>query len=199
MHPQAVAAHALERCARLPWVDDGIGDQVFASGEEMSAVRALLPDHLVDVPDHGGAVRRWLHESEVVSFRSPFPGVAPRRWSQVAAAALTLGVSGGALLDCEQFRAIEADLLLTGRLRVCDRCAATVQLNGLAVHKATNARCRWIVAAERVNGLWDDGWRDPFSLPGVPLAWSELQARASWRRRVATVRFPRWIAVLVNP
>jgi hypothetical protein len=194
-----VATH-LARCAGFGWVDDGIGDEALVSGDEAAAVMLALPEYLWDRPDHAGFVPRWFHGERVTAFRSPFPGIAPRRWSQVAAAALAAGlVEPAALLDVDVFRRVERSLALTRNLAVCDRCAMTVLRSGLAGHQASSGRCRWIHAADEVRALWGDGWRDPFSVPGVPRVWGELKGRAHWRERVRTVRFPLWTAVLVRP
>jgi hypothetical protein len=198
LHRYAVAGH-LTRCGGFPWVDDGIGDEAMVSDEEARAVMTVLPEELWDVPDHAGVVHGWFHGEVVTSFLSPFPGIAPRRWSQVAAAALAAGiVEPAGLLDVDTFRRVERTLALTRNLAVCDRCGMTVRRGGLSVHKASNQRCRWIYAAEEVRRLWADGWRDPYTVPGTPLIWGDLQ-KARWRSRVRAVRFPLWMAVLISP
>src|SRR5207237_8609703 len=65
-------------------------------------------------------------------------------------------------------------------------------------HGQSNRRCRTAAAANTVSGLWESGYRDPWTVPGgAPLTWSELQA-SRWRKQVVIVEFPKWNAVLLR-
>ena len=87
LHPKAVDAHlGLGRCLGRRWVDDA-GGSAMVSGVEAAVLLAVLPEDLVDLPARDGHAVMWLHGDRVVSFRSPNPGIAPRRWSQVVLAA----------------------------------------------------------------------------------------------------------------
>lgn len=81
----------------------------------------------------------------------------------------------------------------------CPDCGDTVRRAGIGLHRAKSTLCRWKRARTEVQALWDRGWRDPITVPGAPLKWELLQAKAVWRRRVRTVEFPRWVAVLLSP
>jgi hypothetical protein len=200
LHPKAVDAHVrLGRCLGHRWVDDAAGSAMVA-GVEAAVLLAVLPDYLVDLPDRDGHAVTWLHGDRVVSFVSPILGVAPRRWSRVvlAAAARDGGVEVARVLDREGFAGLEAELGQP-ELVVCGRCGETVTRRGLVGHQRSSTRCRWTHAADEVRDRWADGWRDPFSVAGTPLSWTELQARACWRSRLRTVRFPLWTAVLLAP
>jgi len=54
-------------------------------------------------------------------------------------------------------------------------------------------------AAAEVRAAWAAGWRDPYSVQGAPLTWGELTGKVCWQRRLVTVDFPRWTAVLLKP
>lgn len=171
------------------------------AGVEAAVLLAVLPDYLVDLPDRDGHAVTWLYGDRVVSFVSPILGVAPRRWSRVvlAAAARDGGVDIARVLDREAFAGLEAEVDQAELFAVCGRCSETVTRRGLVGHQRSSTRCRWTHAADEVRGLWADGWRDPFSVAGTPLSWTELQTRACWRSRLRTVRFPLWTAVLLAP
>ncbi len=133
--------------------------------------------------------------------RSPVPGIAARRWLRVATAALDArGLeSVRRTLSQEGFTQLERELIAPGSEVTCPECGDCVTSRGLATHRATNGACRWRRAAREVREAWDTGWRDPFNVEGAPLTWAELVAKMHWKRRLLTVEFPRWTAVLLKP
>ena len=102
-------------------------------------------------------------------------------------------------LSVEGFQALEAELIAPGDDIDCPDCGLLVSVRGLPIHRATNASCRWRQAAAEVRDLWGEGWRDPYNVEGAPLTWGGLTAKVGWRRRLCTVDFPRWTAVLLKP
>lgn len=209
LHPAAVWPHTHEpgRCRRRPWVDD-LADTALIAAPLAQDIAAHLPPGLVakpefsedrllaaDPPDY---LRIDLCAGIVV--KSPLEGIRARRWAVVTGAAVR--EQGLAVIDevltADGFAALEAALVEQGRLEVCPDCGDTVTSRGLARHRARNTACRWRRAAAEVRRLWDDGWRDPRSVPGAPLKWMELNATMAWRRRIHVVPFPAWTAVLLR-
>ena len=133
--------------------------------------------------------------------RSPVDGVRARKWLRVAVAALeSQGLSSvREALSPEGFHALEREVLPPGSEVTCPDCDETVSARGLGIHRATSGACRWRRAAAEVRAAWAVGWRDPYSVEGAPLTWGELMARVCWKRRLVTVDFPRWTAVLLKP
>lgn len=101
-------------------------------------------------------------------------------------------------LTSDGFAEIELRLNEEGRLACCPDCGDTTTAKGLSRHRTRNTPCRWRRAVEEVRRLWAEGWRDPFSVPGAPLKWRELNATVAWRRRLHVVPFPAWTAVLLR-
>jgi hypothetical protein len=85
---------------------------------------------------------------------------------------------------------------LADRLVTCGSCGDIVI--DVAQHQRSSRRCKMAGAANRVNGLWHAGYRDPWTIPGsAPLTWSELRS-SRWRKQLAVVEFPKWNSVLVG-
>lgn len=98
------------------------------------------------------------------------------------------------------FRDLEAEVQAYERFVACDDCGTVVTQRGLRSHRASSSLCRWQRAVAEVTSSWEAGYRDPWTLrQTVPLTWGELNRFVAMRRRLKTVRFPRWIAVLVAP
>lgn len=98
------------------------------------------------------------------------------------------------------FRQLEAEVQAYERFTTCDGCGTVATPQGLRTHRARSSLCRWQRAVAEVTTLWDAGHRDPWSLRAtVSLTWGELNRFVAMRRRLTTVRFPRWVAVLVAP
>lgn len=129
---------------------------------------------------------------------SPVEGVTARVWWYV--------VKKPHLLESEDphsvvVRAMTDDGLaalapagLSDRLVSCQFCGDVVI--DVAQHQRSSRRCKMAAAADRVNELWNAGYRDPWTMPGgAPLTWSELRA-SRWRKQLAVVEFPKWNAVL---
>jgi len=97
--------------------------------------------------------------------------------------------------SAELEREFDADLTLVD----CPDCGEPVARKCVGMHRAQSTFCRWSRARTEVATLWAAGWRDPFTVPDAPLTWTALHARVAWKRRVRTVEFPRWVAVLLSP
>lgn len=208
LHPKAVGPHGRpDRCQRVAWVDR-VGDQHLVAAPFAGDVARLLPSHLVGRPEFsesrllrprpGEYIRDEVCQGVVL--RSPLDSVRAQRWSTVVQCAyreIGAGAIESALTE-EGFAMIERQLLTEGRLAACGDCGETTTRRGLQHHRAQSTACRWRRAAAEVRELWDDGWRDPFVLPGVPLTWQELNSRVEWRRRLHVIPFPAWTAVLIR-
>lgn len=201
--PPWLDAHR-NRCSGRPWVDD-LPDTAVVPAPLAGALLSVLPRSLVDDAPRP-SVARARRDRVALDFRSgfcvrsPVDGVPARRWLRVATAALEkegLGSVRGALTR-EGFLELERQVMEQGNYVACPECSEDVTARGLATHRATNSACRWRRAAREVRESWDQGCRDPFSVGGAPLAWAELTQRAQWKRRLATVDFPRWTAVLLR-
>lgn len=123
-----------------------------------------------------------------------------RRWLHVATRGLDLkGIQAVRdALTSEGFVALEADVVAAGDTAPCPSCGDYVTRRGMGKHQATNMVCRWRRAVAEVRDAWDAGWRDPFNVEGAPLTWAELRSRVRWTKRMLTVAYPRWTAVLLK-
>ncbi|MGQ0744933.1 MAG: hypothetical protein ACT4OS_11475 [Acidimicrobiales bacterium] len=194
-----------DRCTGRPWVDD-LPDRAVVPAPLAGVLLSVLPRALVDDAQRP-SVTRAQQDRVALDFRfgacvrSPVAGVTARRWLRVAIAALEAkGLeSVRRALSPDGFGQLERELIEPGADVACPECGECVTARGLATHRATNAACRWRRAAREVREAWDTGWRDPFSVEGAPLTWAELVARMHWKRRLLTVDFPRWTAVLLKP
>lgn len=210
LHPKALPLHAEVRCRGHPWVDDlsdtavvpdaytelllGLGDDV--------AVGVVDPGHLSRIdPGDGRCRHRPPTPSGVLRVHSPVPGVSARRWLVVALAAADRWGADGVrrAVRADGFYTLETELVLPGTYTECPVCGAFVAARVLGQHQRMSATCWWQRAAAEVRAAWRDGWRDPYTVPGAPTTWTDLSRSAGWRRRLRTVPFPRWIAVLVSP
>ena len=131
---------------------------------------------------------------------SPIEGVTARVWWYVVKPHLLESEDPEGVVSSAMTDGGFADLApdnLAERLVTCPSCGDTVI--GLEQHQRSSRRCRTAAAANHVNELWRDGYRDPWrAADKPPLTWAELQP-ARWRRRIELVPFPNWIAVLMAP
>lgn len=195
----------LARCTGRPWVD-ALPDRAVIPAPLAGALLSVLPRAFVDDAerpkvDRSRRDRVALDFREGVTVRSPVEGVRARKWLRVAVAALeSKGLSSvRQALSPEGFHALEQEVVSPGSDVACPDCGESVSARGLAIHRATNGACRWRRAAAEVRTAWVTGWRDPYSVEGAPLTWGELTGRVCWQRRLVTVDFPRWTAVLLKP
>lgn len=208
LHPKAVGPHGRPgRCQHVAWVDR-LEDEYLVAAPFAVDVSRLLPPDLVQRPEFsesrllrpraGEYIRDEVCQGIVL--HSPVNGVRAQRWATVVQCAYRetgFGAIAAGLTE-EGFAAIEQQLLAEGRLATCGDCGETTTCRGLQHHRAQSTACRWRRAADEVRALWNDGWRDPFSIGGVPLTWQELNSRVAWRRRLHVVPFPAWTAVLLR-
>lgn len=179
-------------------------DSVVVPAPLSGLLLSVLPPAIVDGAEHpnvSAARRRRVDISfrEGVRIRSPLDGIRAKRWLIVARAALKHeGLDAvRRTLTTDAFLALEAALVPAGKYLACPDCSEIVTSGRLAYHQATNSACRWRRAVREVRRAWTAGWRDPFSIDGAPLTWSELTGRVVWRSRLRTIPFPRWTAVLL--
>ena len=209
LHPRAVDAHVLlGRCRGTPWIED-VEDEALVPEPAASMFIDRVPSHLVRPINvsEDRLIRLRLTERvrddvlHGIVVRSPVEGVRARRWVYVVTAAVER--HGPQVIDRAVtpigFQEVEGELDVNDRLVDCPDCGDTVARSGISLHRSKSTLCRWRRAATEVRALWDAGWRDPFTVPGAPLKWDQLQGKAAWRRRVRTVEFPRWVAVLLSP
>lgn len=209
LHPKAVTAHVgLGRCRAVPWVDS-TEDSALVPGPHARLFRDRLPDALVGPVNVSQDRVLRLRSAEGVRddvlqgivVRSPIEGVNARRWMYVVRAAVELrgpeAIEKG--LAPSGFGDLERELQVDDWLVDCPDCGEPVKRSRMNLHLAKSTLCRWRRARDEVKALWGAGWRDPFSIPGAPLAWGALQEKAVWRRRLRTVELPRWVAVLLAP
>ncbi|MDQ6614814.1 MAG: hypothetical protein M3083_08720 [Actinomycetota bacterium] len=90
-------------------------------------------------------------------------------------------------------------LELAADATTCTTCGQVVVARSLNQHRGASSLCRWLRAVAEVRRRWEDGWRDPWSVPDAPLRWTDLTAKKAWRDRLAPVSFPLWTAVLLSP
>lgn len=185
---------------------DDLPDRAVIPAPLAGALLSVLPRALVEQAerpkvDRARRERVALDFREGVTVRSPVEGVRARRWLRVATAALeSKGLSSvREAVFPDGFYALERELVpLESEVR-CPDCDEGISARGLPTHRATNAACRWRRAAAEVRRAWAAGWRDPYSVEGAPLTWGELVRKVRWQRRLVTVDFPRWTAVLLKP
>jgi len=206
LQPSALEGHlGPGRCRLHPWVDDLV-DSAVVPAPLAGLVLSVLPEALVEEAEHPEVSRSRRND---VGFdfrygrriRSPLDGVRARRWLLVATAVLEQqGLRAvQQTLSLDSFLEVEQVVLVPGEQAECPDCGEFVTRRGLGNHRATNSACRWRRAAAEVRKSWQVGWRDPFSIAGAPLTWAELTGRVRWRKRMLTIGFPRWTAVLIMP
>lgn len=209
LHPKAVKPHIeLDRCRGVPWLDDA-PDAVLVAAPDAETLERVLPPALVARPNF--SYDRLLARDQPeylridvcrgITVRSPIADVPARRWVHVAvAAARDYGEAGiRRAVTAPGFAELERELIDSGQFLECPDCHEFVKLKGLNLHRTRNVACRWRRAASEVENAWRQGWRDPYSIPGAPLTWSDLRATSMWRRRLHPVAFPKWTAVLLAP
>ena len=203
LHPRAVAAHS-QRCAGRRW-DDGVGATTLIDEDLGQLFAQVLPPELVGRPTFSDdrilspGPGEYLHPGVChgIVVASPIDGVPARVWARVAtAAARRLGETGvRACLHAEGLARMRRELEV--EITACPDCGEVVSPRALGSHRATSSLCRWRRAVAEVRRRWDEGFRDPWSVPGAPLDWTGLNARVAWRRRLHVVEFARWAAVLL--
>jgi hypothetical protein len=209
LHPLALPRHVEGgRCRGRPWVDD-LPDTAAIPPRYAPLLLSVLDESLLGVVGTPGSTRvQWpdgrrripspMHSSRW-RMRSPLEGVPARRWLAVAVAAADRWGSDGVrqALEPDRFEEFETQLLPPGAYVICPICGAFIHARHLRQHQSMNAACLWRRAAAEVRCAWSDGWRDPWSIPGAPTTWAELSATVRWARRLRTIPFPRWVAVLL--
>jgi hypothetical protein len=186
---------------------DDLPDRAVIPAPVAGALLSILPRTLVEEAQRPTVTRARQDRVAALDFRfgyavrSPVEGVPARKWLRVALAALeTKGLSSvRQALSVDGFWALEGELIAPGFDVTRPDCGEHVFGRGLTTHRATNSACRWRRAAAEVREAWAAGWRDPYSVDGAPLAWAELATKVRWKRRLLTVDFPRWTAVLLKP
>lgn len=204
--PRAFDGHMERgRCLGHPWVDD-VPDQAVVPAPLAGVLLPVLPDSVVKQAerptiDRAKRERFSLDFREGYCIRSPLDGVPARRWLRLAVAALECrGLSAvREALEADGFAALESELIEPGSDTRCPDCGEWMTVRGLPAHQSRSAACRWRRAAREVRDAWEAGWRDPFNVPDAPLTWAQLTAKIHWKRRLLTVEFPRWYAVLLKP
>jgi len=193
------------RCIGHPWVDD-LPDEVVVPAPMASLLLPMLPQSIVDganPPTVSDSRRDHLAYdfSHGYRVRSPVEGVPARRWLRVATAVVEIkGLHAvGRILTPAGFEQLEQELIEPGSAVCCPDCGEHLTTRGLELHRSTSSACGWRQAAAEVRHLWAGGWRDPYNVKGAPLKWSELTATIRWKRRLCTVDFTRWTAVLLKP
>jgi hypothetical protein len=207
LHPLALQAH-LARCALRPWTD-AVSDSTLVAAPLADVLRAALPAALCERPTFSGdrvlkpGPSEYLYPELLhgVIVRSPIPGVPARTWRFVVEASVRRhgDEAVGRAVTPAGFRELESEVQAYKRFVACGDCGTVVAQRGLHSHRASSSLCRWMRAVTAVEALWAHGHRDPWSTPDAPLTWGELTRFVAWRRRVQTVRFPRWTAVLLAP
>lgn len=202
LQPSALDRHH-DRCRRRQWVDDLPDSAVIPSGL-VGLLTSVLPPDLVE--EGNPTVGRSRRNDVGFDFRygrrmrSPIDGIRARRWLHVATRVLDArGVQAvKRTLTVEGFLELEAEVVSADEAASCPGCGEFVTRRGLGNHRTTNVVCRWRRAVAEVSHAWEAGWRDPFNVDGAPLTWAQLQSRVQWRRRLLTVEYPRWTAVLLR-
>ncbi|MDP9442656.1 MAG: hypothetical protein M3P34_10880 [Actinomycetota bacterium] len=202
LQPSSFGRHR-DRCRRRQWVDD-LDDTAVIPVSFVGVLAGILPEGFVD--DVNPEVRRSRRNEVGFDFRygrgmrSPVEGVTARRWLHVAMRGLDLkGVQAvRQALTLDAFVALEDDVVAAGESARCSSCGEYVTRRGMGKHQATNIVCRWRRAVAEVEEAWDAGWRDPHNVDGAPLTWAELRSRVRWTKRMLTVAYPRWTAVLLR-
>jgi len=207
LHPMAVKSHARPgKCRGHQWVDD-VEDTTLVAAPLAAVLGQVLPPALVRRPTLSDdrvltpGPREYLREEVCggIVVASPVAGVSSRRWARVAAAAAARDGAAGVRAAMAPERFVDLERELVGDAVTCPCCAQSVTAKGLRTHQASSLLCRWRRAVGDVQELWASGWRDPFRVPDAPLSWGELNRTVAWKRRLRTVAFPRWSAVLVAP
>lgn len=131
--------------------------------------------------------------------RSPLEDVEPRVWWLTVKPYLDAGVPPAEVVDLAVDRRSFENLMPEAHLEQfigCPDCGELVVQVGR--HRQASTRCRMARAANQVIGLWEGGYRDPWSATEKPpLLWGDLQV-ARWKHRLAVVEFPRNNAVLID-
>lgn len=199
LHPMALSAHAQPgRCRGHLWSDE-VGEWALVADPAAEVVARVLPAALVSRPRLDGVTEHHGDVGRAITVRSPLVGVSPQVWAHVAALAARAYGEGGVVqaLSPAGFEGLRRELAADAV--TCAVCGQVVAAKSVNVHRGSNGLCRWLRAVAAVREKWDDEWRDPWSVPGAPLRWTDLTARKAWRDRLDPVVFPRWTAVLLSP
>lgn len=202
LHPKAVRNHLdLGRCRGRPWVDE-IPAAALVQNDVAELFAEELPARYLTLRPYTSVATERAHKHlPDLLVSSPIEGVAARRWTLIAAAAVRRDGAEAlrVAMTAEGFEQLAVGLAIDEWLTDCPDCGETVTRSHLEYHRSRSTRCRWTRAAVEVRRLFAEGWRDPVSVTGAPADWTGLQARVAWRRRTLTVDFPRWVAVLLAP
>lgn len=202
LQPSTFERHR-DRCRRHQWVDD-LPDSAVIPVSFVGVLAGILPDGTLD--EGNPEVRRSRRNEVGFDFRygrrmrSPVEGVTARRWLHVAMRGLDLkGIQAVRdALTFDGFLDLESEVVVVGDAGPCPWCGDYVTRRGMGKHQAVNIVCRWRRAVAEVQEAWGAGWRDPFNVDGAPLTWAELRSRVRWTKRMLTVAYPRWTAVLLK-
>lgn len=205
--PEVMERHVRDkRCNGHAWFR-GVEQTILLDARYARLLQANGADELLDF-EHMEAYRtrdaRRPHLPLSVQFgavlNSPIEDVTARVWWYVVKPHLLDNEVPHAVVARAMTNDGFADLApddLADRLVTCASCGDVVI--GLGQHQRSSRRCRTAAAANHVNELWRQGFRDPWrAADKPPLTWAELQP-ARWRRRIELVAFPKWVAVLIAP
>lgn len=205
--PEVMERHVRDkRCKGHAWFR-GVEQTILLDARHSRLLQTHGADELLDF-EHMEAYRtrdaRRPHLPLSVQFgavlASPIEGVTARVWWYVVKPRLLESEDPRAVVARAMTNDGFADLApdnLGERLITCPSCGDVVI--GVEQHQRSSRRCRTAAAANRVNELWQYGFRDPWCAADTPpLTWAELQP-ARWRHGLELVPFPRWTAVLIAP
>jgi hypothetical protein len=199
--PEVMARHVYGRlCGRRAWYRAHDHDEMLIERADAERLTRLGAAHLVRLDaaqerDERHYVRVGI--SDGAALRSPLPEVPVRVWWKVVRVLVDGELAADVLADAMTSDGFDslAPVGLLERCRPCAECGEVVL--DVGQHQRLSSRCRWSAAANKVNDLWVEGCRDPWTISGgAPLTWSALRA-SSWRTRLKVVEFPRFNAVLL--
>lgn len=208
LHAKAVAPHQ-GRCPRRPWTDKRRPpNEVLLADDAAECARRVCPPELLRGPklsfDRLLTPTPGMRLGDAVTggvvVRSPLLAVTGRRWWAVIRAAAERGEPLDPACGIDEFERVEQHLELGDHFVRCDVCGDDVSRRGLRGHQKSNSVCRFLANVAEVHTFWDLGYRDPHRLAaqGVPITWTELNRRVSWRNRLHVIRFRLWTAVLIS-
>jgi len=202
----------MERHVRYKWCDGhawfrGVEETILLDARSARLLKEYGAEKLLDFEQMAKYRARDVRRSHLplsVQFgavlTSPIENVTARVWWYVVKHRLLEDEDPRALISCAMTHDGFAELApadLANRVATCQSCGDVVI--DLEQHQQSSRRCCTAAAANTVNELWRQGFRDPWrAADKPPLTWTELQP-ARWRRRIELVPFPTWNAVLIAP